>query len=240
MAVPAQRKSIFDEFFRDFPLGYSIKPLHGDTLPAASQIKVELKDVALLLDSIPEDIPVLIDEAYHHFVEDPEYATSVPYVKEGRNVIIARTFSKIAALAGMRLGYAVAPRSLLQQLRRAGRLPDFDSRELVLQDVLDSVAHKRVVVSDEDSRHVPPIKSGIRTFTTVPASSCRRMVTLPPHWAARSLIPRRPSESIPASADSEIPQPLSRTSNVSPPFAIVSRTRIAVAWAWRATLVSIS
>jgi histidinol-phosphate/aromatic aminotransferase/cobyric acid decarboxylase-like protein len=75
------------------------------------------RDVQRLLDGIPEDMPVLIDEAYHHFVEDPEYATSVPYVLEGRPVIVARTFSKIAALAGMRVGYAIAPRDLLQRLR---------------------------------------------------------------------------------------------------------------------------
>jgi histidinol-phosphate/aromatic aminotransferase/cobyric acid decarboxylase-like protein len=60
------------------------------------------KEVKQLLDGIPEDMPVLIDEAYHHFVDDRDYATSVPYVLEGRPVIIARTFSKIAALAGMR------------------------------------------------------------------------------------------------------------------------------------------
>lgn len=78
---------------------------------------VSRKDVARLLDAIPEDVPVLIDEAYHHFVEDPEYATSVPYVQQGRQVIVTRTFSKIAALAGMRLGYAIAPRGLIQQLR---------------------------------------------------------------------------------------------------------------------------
>jgi hypothetical protein len=62
-------------------------------------------------------MPVLIDEAYHHFVDDPAYATSIPYVIEGRRVIVARTFSKIAALAGMRLGYAVAPPDLIQKLR---------------------------------------------------------------------------------------------------------------------------
>jgi histidinol-phosphate aminotransferase len=60
---------------------------------------------------------VLIDEAYHHFVDDPAYATSTPYVLEGRPVIIARTFSKIAALAGMRLGYAVAPAPIIQKMR---------------------------------------------------------------------------------------------------------------------------
>jgi histidinol-phosphate aminotransferase len=74
-------------------------------------------EVKQLLDSIPEDVPVLIDEAYHHFVDDPSYATSMPYVNEGRQVIVARTFSKIAALAGMRLGYAVAPKGLIQRMR---------------------------------------------------------------------------------------------------------------------------
>jgi histidinol-phosphate aminotransferase len=78
---------------------------------------VNKQEVKQLLDSIPPEIPVLIDEAYHHFVEDPSYATSVPYVLEGRQVIIARTFSKISGLAGMRLGYALAPTSLLQRMR---------------------------------------------------------------------------------------------------------------------------
>jgi len=62
-------------------------------------------------------MPVLIDEAYHHFVDDPKYATSVPYVLEGRPVIIARTFSKIAALAAMRLGYGIAPAELIKKVR---------------------------------------------------------------------------------------------------------------------------
>jgi histidinol-phosphate aminotransferase len=78
---------------------------------------VTKQEVKQLLDGIPEDLPVLIDEAYFHFVDDPAYATSVPYVLEGRPVIVTRTFSKIAALAGMRLGYAVAPKDIIQQMR---------------------------------------------------------------------------------------------------------------------------
>jgi histidinol-phosphate aminotransferase len=74
-------------------------------------------EVRQLLDGLPQGMPVLIDEAYHHFVDDPKYATSIPYVIEGRPVIIARTFSKIAALAGMRLGYAVAPAEMIQAMR---------------------------------------------------------------------------------------------------------------------------
>jgi histidinol-phosphate aminotransferase len=78
---------------------------------------VSKDEIKQLLDGIPKGMPVLIDEAYHHFVEDPAYATSVPYVIEGRPVVIARTFSKIAALAGMRLGYAIAPAEMIQKMR---------------------------------------------------------------------------------------------------------------------------
>ncbi len=78
---------------------------------------VTSKEVKQLLDGIPAGMPVLIDEAYHHFVENPEYATSVPYILEGRPVIIARTFSKIAALAGMRLGYALASKETIDKMR---------------------------------------------------------------------------------------------------------------------------
>ena len=78
------------------------------------------QEIKLLLDSIPADVPVLIDEAYHHFVTHPDYATSVPYITEGRQVIIARTFSKIAGLAGMRLGYGLASKELIQRLRPFG------------------------------------------------------------------------------------------------------------------------
>lgn len=81
----------------------------GNVVPAS--------EVRLLLDAIPDDVPVLVDEAYHHFVEDPRYESAVPYVKEGRNVIVARTFSKIYGMAGMRLGFAVAAPPMLQRLR---------------------------------------------------------------------------------------------------------------------------
>src|SRR5215470_4652539 len=80
-------------------------------------IVITKDEVKQLLDGIPKGMPVLIDEAYHHFVDDPRYATSVPYVLEGRPVIIARTFSKIAALAGMRCGYAIAPANMINDMR---------------------------------------------------------------------------------------------------------------------------
>src|SRR5262249_10298454 len=97
--------------YRDVGFVYLCNPNNptGNIVP-----KQELK---MLLDSLPGDVPVLIDEAYHHFVTSPDYATSVPYVLEGRPVIVTRTFSKIAALAGMRLGYGLAPKELSERMR---------------------------------------------------------------------------------------------------------------------------
>lgn len=80
-------------------------------------VVVPKDEVDAAVKGIPKGMPILIDEAYHHFVDDPRYAESVNYVKEGRPVIVARTFSKIAALAAMRIGYALAPAELVRQMR---------------------------------------------------------------------------------------------------------------------------
>lgn len=80
-------------------------------------VVVPKDEVDAAVKGIPKGMPILIDEAYHHFVDDPRYAESVNYIKEGRPVIVARTFSKIAALAAMRIGYALAPAELIRQMR---------------------------------------------------------------------------------------------------------------------------
>jgi histidinol-phosphate aminotransferase len=53
------------------------------------------------------DTTILVDEAYHEFVEDPSYATAIPVAMQNPRVIVARTFSKIYGMAGLRLGYAI-------------------------------------------------------------------------------------------------------------------------------------
>jgi histidinol-phosphate aminotransferase len=80
-------------------------------------VVVPKNEVAAVVNGLPKGMPVLIDEAYHHFVEDPNYEESVKYIKEGKPVIVARTFSKIAALAAMRIGYALAPAEIIRQMR---------------------------------------------------------------------------------------------------------------------------
>ena len=80
-------------------------------------ITITAREIEFLLDNIPDDVPVLIDEAYHHFVDDPEYEASIKYVIEGRRVIVARTFSKIYGMAGMRIGFAIAPPDMIEEMQ---------------------------------------------------------------------------------------------------------------------------
>jgi histidinol-phosphate aminotransferase len=56
---------------------------------------------------IPDDILVIFDEAYYEYAEDPAYGNGLKYVREGRNAIVLRTFSKIYGLAGLRVGYGL-------------------------------------------------------------------------------------------------------------------------------------
>ena len=61
---------------------------------------------------------VLVDEAYHEYVDDPSYKTSIPLAVAHRNVIVSRTCSKIHGLAGLRCGYAIAHAETIAKLAR--------------------------------------------------------------------------------------------------------------------------
>ncbi len=69
------------------------------------------------LAKVPAQTIVLIDEAYHHYVESNDYETVTPLVKQYPNLIVARTFSKIYAMAGLRCGYCIARPELIKRLR---------------------------------------------------------------------------------------------------------------------------
>jgi histidinol-phosphate aminotransferase len=60
---------------------------------------------------------VVVDEAYHHFVEAPAYRSAVEATSRFPNLVVARTFSKVYGLAGMRLGYGVASAANAEALR---------------------------------------------------------------------------------------------------------------------------
>jgi histidinol-phosphate aminotransferase len=73
--------------------------------------------VGAFLTRLPRESVALVDEAYFHYVEDPSYGTMLDAVTSGQNVVVARTFSKIYGMAGLRLGYAVARKELMTQMR---------------------------------------------------------------------------------------------------------------------------
>jgi histidinol-phosphate aminotransferase len=70
--------------------------------------------------SLPKTIIVFIDEAYSHFLEDKKGRDGITLIKQGYNVVVSRTFSKVYGLAGMRLGYAIADPSIIKELRAFG------------------------------------------------------------------------------------------------------------------------
>lgn len=72
-----------------------------------------------LIRSLPEEVLVVVDEAYHDFVTDPGYASAIDLALELPNVVVLRTFSKIFALAAHRVGYAVARPEVITELRKA-------------------------------------------------------------------------------------------------------------------------
>jgi histidinol-phosphate aminotransferase len=67
---------------------------------------------------VSPETTVLIDEAYHHYVEDPSYSTALLLALGRPNVAICRTFSKLYGMAGLRLGYAVGRPETVAALRR--------------------------------------------------------------------------------------------------------------------------
>ena len=75
--------------------------------------KVELDR---FLEELPERTILVLDEAYGDFVEDRDYPDSLEYVRKGRPVIVLRTFSKLYGLAGLRIGYALGRKELVDSL----------------------------------------------------------------------------------------------------------------------------
>jgi len=61
---------------------------------------------------------VVLDEAYYEYVDDPEYPDSLALLRQGRPVIVLRTFSKVYALAGLRVGYGAATPELAEAMAR--------------------------------------------------------------------------------------------------------------------------
>ena len=73
---------------------------------------------AAFMASVPVEVIVVVDEAYAEFVDAPDYASALPLVARHPNLVVTRTFSKAYALAGLRVGFAVADPGLVAVMER--------------------------------------------------------------------------------------------------------------------------
>jgi histidinol-phosphate aminotransferase len=94
---------------------------------------------------VPDTIIVVFDEAYFEFLDDPP--NTLRFVRQGRNVVVLRTFSKVHGLAGLRIGYAVAPPEIIQVLHKT-RQP-FN---------VNSIAQAGALAALEDDAHLRQTK----------------------------------------------------------------------------------
>ncbi len=79
---------------------------------------VTRNEMSLFLDSLPDKVFVVMDEAYGEYNESADYPNSLEYLQDGRNIIILRTFSKIYGLAALRVGYAITDPELAGLIER--------------------------------------------------------------------------------------------------------------------------
>ena len=74
-------------------------------------------DVRAFIDAVDESVTIIVDEAYAEYVTEPTYESMLPMAPSMPNVLVARTFSKIHGLAGLRVGYGVGHPDLVARLR---------------------------------------------------------------------------------------------------------------------------
>ena len=117
--------------------------------------KDELRD---FITKTPRETMILVDEAYFHFADSPDYETVIPLVKEHPNLIVSRTFSKIYGMAGLRCGYCVAQKETIERMRRNQ-----------MWDSVNCMALAAATASLDDPDHVPNgqrLNKEAKQFTT--------------------------------------------------------------------------
>jgi len=116
------------------------------------------------LDKVPSTSIVLVDEAYHHYADSGEYESVAPLVKSHANLIVARTFSKIYGMAGLRCGYAIAQPELIRKMEAQAQW-----------DSLNVLALAAARASIADTQHVIDGKRRNRETRDALVASMKRM-----------------------------------------------------------------
>ena len=118
--VPVDRGLRLDlDAMRDRAAGAGLIYLCNPNNPTATvHGAADVSAFVAAVNRLSPDTTILIDEAYHEYVDDPSYQTAIPLALENPRVIVARTFSKAFGMAGLRIGYAIARPEALAALRR--------------------------------------------------------------------------------------------------------------------------
>jgi len=74
-------------------------------------------DLREFISKAPAKTMILVDEAYFHYADSSDYESVIPLVKDHPNLIVARTFSKIYGMAGLRCGYCIAQAETIRRMR---------------------------------------------------------------------------------------------------------------------------
>src|SRR3954465_10959924 len=114
-------------------------------------------------DAVPDHVLTVVDQAYFEYIDRPDYPDAVErYLKQGRRVLVLRTFSKIYGLAGLRVGYAVGPRSVCASLAKVRRPFDVTTPAQVAavasMDDAAELARRRAVNSQGLGRLEAPLR----------------------------------------------------------------------------------
>src|SRR6185436_13819797 len=122
---------------------------------------------------VPDHVLTILDEAYFEYLTDSEYPNGLDYLRRGKRVAVLRTFSKVYALAGLRIGYGFFPEDLASLVHRV-RLP------FNVTTVGEAAARASLGDPDQVSRSRDLNAAGLEYYRTqLPALG----LTLTPSWA---------------------------------------------------------
>jgi histidinol-phosphate aminotransferase len=157
---------------------------HPNNPTGTANGRAELVD---FLDRLPEHVLCVLDQAYREYIDDPDYADGVELFREGRRVVVLRTFSKIYGLAGLRIGWAVAPPDVVtatSKVRRAfevaataqaGALASLDdAAEIARRRELNATGRERLweILGDQS---LEPAGPAFGNFLFVPVGNGREL-----------------------------------------------------------------
>jgi len=135
------------------------------------------KEIEDAVANAPKDTIILIDEAYIHLCDEPR---SLAFVKEGKNVIVLRTFSKLYGMAGIRMGFAIGRPDLLKKISVHGGFNSLPITALAAAKTsllqTDLVASRRKIIGDVRMDTISWLKSEGHA-TTPSESNCFMLET---------------------------------------------------------------